>query len=142
MTLNTITIRNLGPEDAHVLDRVKPGTFDNLDLSRAWGLLATRVNELVVALDRGEVVGFAYGTMLMRPDKPAEFFVNEIGVHAEYRRQGIGSRLMRRLNELAMDRGCSGVWLMTEVENEEARAFYGALKGDESGATVMYDWQL
>ncbi len=140
--MNTITIRNLGPEDAHILERVRPGTFSSLDLSRAWALLATRVNDLVVALDRGEVVGFVYGTMLMRPDKPSEFFVNEIGVHPDYRRQGIGKRLMRRLEELAEDRGCSGVWLMTEAENEGARAFYKALRGDESGATVMYDWPL
>ncbi len=140
--MNPITIRNLGPEDAHVLDRVRPGTFDELDLSRAWALLATRVNELVVALDRGEVIGFAYGTMLMRPDKPTEFFVNEIGVHADYRRQGVGRRLMARINELAAERGCIGVWLMANVGEDEARAFYKALDGHESGAAVMYDWPL
>lgn len=142
MALNPITIRNLGPEDAHILDRVKPGTFDTLDLSRAWALLATRVNELVVALDRGEVVGFVYGTMLMRPDKPTSFFVNEVGVHPDYRRQGIGTRLMQRMNDLATDRGCEGLWMMAEEDDQVVRAFCKALKGNESSAIRMYDWQI
>ena len=54
MSGNPITIRNLGPEDAFVLDRVRPGTFDNPpDPDKVWAFLATRVNELVVALDQG-----------------------------------------------------------------------------------------
>ena len=62
--MNPITIRNLGPEEAHVLDRVREGTFDHpIDPSWAYGFLATRVNEIVVALELGEVVGFASGTI-------------------------------------------------------------------------------
>jgi ribosomal protein S18 acetylase RimI-like enzyme len=141
MSGNPITIRNLGPEDAHVLDHVKPGVFDNpVDPSLAWGFLATRVNELVVAIDRGEVVGFASGTVLMHPDKPTAFFVQEVGVHDDYRRRGIGTRLMERIMDLARDRGCEGIWLATEAENDLARAFYGALKARETGGIVVYDW--
>ena len=133
MSGNPITIRNLGPEDAHVLDRVRPGTFDgDLDPSRAWAFLATRVNELVVALDQGEVVGFVYGTTLMRPDKPTEFFVNEISVHSDY----------ERITDLAIDRGCEGLWVMADAENGTARSVYKALGGQESGRAVMFDWPL
>lgn len=143
MSGNPITIRNLGPEDAHVLDRVRPGTFDgDLVPARAWAFLATRVNELVVALDQGEVVGFVFGTTMMRPDKPTEFFVNEIGVHEDFRRQGVGRRLLNRITELAMDRGCEGLWVLADSDNRTAQAFYRALDGKESGSTVMHDWQL
>ena len=141
MPANPITIRNLGPEDAHVLDRVRPGTFDNdIDPSRAWAFLATRVNELVVALDRGEVIGFASGTVLMHPDKPTQFFVQEVGVHDDYRRQGIARRLLTRIIELARDRGCEGIWVATEDENAPARALYTAIGGRETGGVVVYDW--
>lgn len=143
MSGNPITIRNLGPEDAHLLDRVRAGTFDDaLDPARVWAFLATRVNELVVALDQGEVIGFAFGTMLLRPDKPTEFFVNEIGVHAEYRRQGIAKRLMARMSDLAMDRGCEGIWVLADSGNDGARKFYQALDGKESPGAVMYDWPI
>jgi len=141
MSVNPITIRNLGPEDAHVLDRVRPGTFDNpVDPALAFGFLATRVNELVVALDRGEVIGFASGTVLMHPDKPMAFFIQEVGVHDDYQRQGIARRLMERICDLARDRGCQGIWLATEAKNEPARGLYRSLEGRETGDLVMYDW--
>ncbi|MDJ1017040.1 MAG: GNAT family N-acetyltransferase [Paracoccaceae bacterium] len=141
MSGNPITIRNLGPEDAHILDRVRPGTFDNpVDPARAWAFLATRVNELVVALERGEVVGFASGTVLMHPDKPTAFFINEVGVHEDVRRRGIATRLIERICDLARDRGCEGIWLATEAENAPARGLYRALDARETKGIVVYDW--
>ena len=141
MVPNPITIRNLGPEDAHILDRVRDGTFDHpIDPSRAWAFLATRVNELVVALDRGEVIGFASGTVLMHPDKPTAFFVNEVGVHEDYRRQRIATRLVERICDLARDRGCEGIWLATEGDNIPARGLYKALNARETPDVVVYDW--
>ncbi|MEO0918170.1 MAG: GNAT family N-acetyltransferase [Pseudomonadota bacterium] len=143
MSANPITIRSLGPEDAEVLDRVRDGVFDaTIDPAALWAFLATRVNELVVALDRGEVIGFAYGTVLMRPDKPKEFLVNRIGVHAEYRKQGIGRRLMDRLQLSAVDRGCEAVWVLVDDRHPEARGFYRALNGHEMPGVSLYDWDL
>ena len=140
---NPITIRALGPEDAHVLDRVRTGTFDNPpDPSRVWAFLATRVNELVVALDRGEVVGFASGTMMLRPDKPTTFYVDEVGVHEDYRRQGIGRRLVTRMIERARDRGCESLWLATEGDNDAALALYRSMGAGEEGGVVVLDWAL
>ncbi len=141
MSANPITIRNLGPEDAHILDRVRPGTFDHeIDPSRAWAFLATRVNELVVALDRGEVIGFASGTVIMHPDKPTQFYVNEVAVHKDYRRRGIGTRLLTRISELATDRGCATVWLATEGKNEAARQLYRKMSPDVLDGVVVYSW--
>jgi ribosomal protein S18 acetylase RimI-like enzyme len=141
MSANPITIRNLGPEDVDVLEHVRPGTFDNpVDPARAWAFLATRVNEIVVALDRGEVVGFASGTVLMHPDKPNQFFVNEVGVHVDYRRRGIARRLVARIRDLARDRGCEGLWLATETDNASARAFYRAVGMRETEGYAIYDW--
>ncbi len=139
--MNPITIRNLGPEEAHVLDRVREGTFDHpVDPSWAYGFLATRVNEIVVALDQGEVIGFASGTVLMHPDKPFSFFVNEVSVHEDYRQNGIAKRLMQRLMDLAHDRGCEGIWLATEHDNAAARALYRSMDARETDGIVVYDW--
>jgi len=139
--MNPITIRNLGPEDAHILERVKPGVFDNpVDPNWAFGFLATRVNELVVALDMGEVIGFASGTVIMHPDKPFSFFVNEVSVHEEYQRQMIATRVMKRIIELARDRGCQSIWVATENKNKAARELYRSLEARETAKIVMYDW--
>ncbi|MCV6594283.1 MAG: GNAT family N-acetyltransferase [Silicimonas sp.] len=134
-----IIIRNLGPEEAHVLDRVAPGVFDNpVDPTQTFGFLATRVNEIVVALSGGEVVGMATGTVLMHPDKPFGFFINEVGVAEDFRRQGIGTRLLTRLIDLARDRGCEEIWLATEGDNIAARALYRKFDTEETEGIVMY----
>ena len=98
------------------------------------------MNEIVVALSGGEVVGFASGTVLMHPDKPTGFFINEVGVGEAFRRQGIATRLVRRLVDLAQDRGCVELWLATEGENEPARALYRKLGGKETPDIVMYEF--
>ncbi len=140
---NPITIRCLGPEDAFVLDRVKDGVFDNpIDPGRAWAFLATRVNVLVVALDGGEVIGFAYGTTMLRVDKPTAFYVDEISVHEAYRRQGIGKKLLRRIEDEARERGCQSLWLATDGDNAEARGLYDALDGTALEGVAVYEWDL
>lgn len=137
-----ITIRNLGPEDAHILDRVAAGVFDNpVDPTRAYAFLATRVNELVVALSAGEVVGFASGTVVMHPDKAVGFFVNEVGVGDAFRRQGIATRLLQRIIDLARDRGCEEFWLVTEGDNTPARGLYRKLNAQETEDIVMYEFK-
>lgn len=136
MTSNPITIRNLGPEDTHILERVRPGISDGFDLSRAWAVLATRINELVVALDQGEVIGFAYGSMLMHPDKPSEFLVSAIHVHGDYASDEIGGRLFDRIRDLAMDRGCETMWLVDDAGGRLAFA-------DAEGASAeVHRWVL
>ncbi|NND18098.1 MAG: GNAT family N-acetyltransferase [Silicimonas sp.] len=140
MPSNPITIRNLGPEDTHVLERVRPGTFDNpVEMTHVFEFLATRVNEIVVALDRGEVIGFASGTVLMHPDKTRAFFINEVGVHEDYQRRGIATRLLQRVCELARDRGAENIWLATEKDNAAARGFYRSMGAKETGGIVMYE---
>ncbi len=143
MSGNPITIRVLGPEDAFVLDRVKEGVFDNpIDPSRAWSFLATRVNVLAVALDGADVIGYAYGTTMLRVDKPTAFYVDEISVHPDYRKQGIGKKLLRRIEAEARDRGCESLWLATEGDNAEARGLYDALEGTVLEGVAVYDWPL
>ncbi len=124
-----------------MLDRVRDGTFDNpVDPSRAYGELATRVNEIVVALEMGEVVGFASGTAVVHSCGAPAFFVNEVGVHEDVQRQGVATRLLDRLMDLAWDRGCEVIWLATEGDNRPARGLYRKQGGKETGDIVMYDW--
>ena len=139
--MNPITIRNLGPEDADILERVRDGPFDNpVDPARAWGFPATRVNEHVAALDQGEVISFSSGTVLMHPDKPTNFFVTGVGVHEDYRRQGVATRLLGRISDLAQDRGCENIWTVADEKNAQLRSFYKALGGSESAANVAVAW--
>ncbi len=97
-------------------------------------------HELVFACRGDSVVGFASGTVLLHPDKPPAFFVNEVEVSAALRRRGLGTTLCRQLIAVARDRGCEGIWLATETDNAPARALYRALGARETEDVVIYDW--
>ena len=134
-------LHHLGPDDSGFLSQVRPGTFDNdIDPAQAAAFLADPGHEIVVACAAGEVVGFASGTVLLHPDKPPAFFIAEVSVHEDFRRRGLGSALMQRLIAVARGRGCKGIWLATEADNDAARGLYRRLAAQESEGIVVYDW--
>ena len=142
MCAQPITIRPLGPEDVDILDRVRPGGFEvPIDPSRAWAMLNTRVNELVVAITEGQVVGYACGTVLMQPAQPTAFVVTMVEVHPDLQRQGIAKRLMSRLMDAAWDRGAEKIWLRTARDKPAGRALYASLDGVETDRHVFFTWE-
>jgi ribosomal protein S18 acetylase RimI-like enzyme len=104
---------------------------------------ATNGHHLLFAFDDdGVPVGFVSGTELVHPDKGTEMFLNELGVAEHARRQGIGTALTNALLAVARERGCRGMWVGTEVENEAARRTYVAAEADEPEAFVLYEWDF
>lgn len=97
-------------------------------------------HEMVFAWTGARVVGFASGAVLLHPDKPPEFFINEVGVEEDMRQQGLATTLVKMLHRIAWDKGCQGVWLATETDNTAARGLYQKLNARETGAVVIYDW--
>ncbi len=132
-----IEIRILGPGDLGVLADVEPGTFDGPVAPRwAEAALDAPGQHLAVALDGTRVVGFAMGIHYAEPDKAPVLYVDEVGTADAYRRRGVATALMRALLDHARTLGCTRVWLMTEDENEPARAFYAAIGGVEEQRPV------
>jgi aminoglycoside 6'-N-acetyltransferase I len=138
---DAITCRSLGRDDLDLLMAVPDGLFDKpVDPDQARAFLADPGHLIVVATCGKEVVGFASGTMLLHPDKPPSFFVNEVGVREEWQRQGIGRAVCERLFAEARARGCTGgIWLATEPDNLPALALYRAMAGDED-RIVGFAW--
>lgn len=133
-----LDVRLLGPADAAVLDRVAADVFDRpVDPRSCAEFLADPRHHLAVALDGDTVVGFASGVHYVHPDKPAELFVNEVGVAATHRRRGIGHRVVRALLDHGRTLGCREAWVLTDYENEAARRLYTAAGGVETGGPVL-----
>lgn len=136
---SAIIIRRLGPDDAGVLCNVAPGVFDNPvrpDLAERF--LATPDYRMFVALDGDLVVGMVTGFSHFHPDKDADFFVNELGVDDDYRRQGIGTRLLEAILAEARAMGCGEAWLGTENTNEAALALYRKTMNDADRSEPMW----
>ena len=138
----TIEIRLLEEGDVAVLDRVANDVFDHAVIAeQAARFLADPGHYLVVALHADTVVGIGSANEYLHPDKPLQFWINEMGVAPEYQRQGIGRQLLDVLLGVARDLGCKEVWLGTEVENVPARALYRSAGGKEENF-VMYTFEL
>jgi ribosomal protein S18 acetylase RimI-like enzyme len=127
-----ITFRHLGTEDLPLLLAVRDGLFDNVvDPVQAAAFLNDPLHEIVLAFAGDEAVGMATGTALLHPDKPPAMFVNEVGVREDWQRRGIGRAVMERLFAIARARGCQGIWLGTEPDNDAALALYRSMGGEE-----------
>jgi ribosomal protein S18 acetylase RimI-like enzyme len=140
-----IEIRKLSPGDEAVLGKVAPGVFDEPirpDLARRF--LATPNYRIFVALDGDLVVGMVTGFTHFHPDKDEEFFVNELGVDDNFRRQGVGERLLRTILAEAKAMGCPDAWLGTEHGNAPALALYRkVLTGkDSEEAMSVFTYEL
>jgi ribosomal protein S18 acetylase RimI-like enzyme len=94
----------------------------------------------VFAAQEGRAVGFGSGTVLDHPDKPRALLVQELGVNAEARRQGIARALIAALRAAGRQRGCRVTWVLTEEDNIAARAAYAAAGGREMTGVVMVEW--
>jgi aminoglycoside 3-N-acetyltransferase I len=95
---------------------------------------------LLAAFDGEKPVGFVLAYDLpRRHGDPSMLFVYEIEVDGGYRRRGIGTALMRRLEELARARGIREAFVLTEADNAESMPFYRSLGGRREDVVM---WEL
>jgi ribosomal protein S18 acetylase RimI-like enzyme len=137
-----VELRWLGPED---LDDVVAAEhlFDGpVVMDSARRFLEEPTSHLCVAYERGVPVGFVSGVELTHPDKGTELFLYELGVDERWRRRGIGTALVRALAERGRERGCYGMWVLTDRPNEAAVATYLAAGAVDEGDQVMFGWSL
>jgi ribosomal protein S18 acetylase RimI-like enzyme len=135
-------IRTLGPgEDAAVAD--VEHLFDGpVKAAAAARFLADPDHHLLVAYDRERPVGFVSGIELTHPDKGTEMFLYELGVDEAARRQGIGRALVEALGARARERGCYGMFVLTDDDNAAARATYRSAGAGDASPQVMLDWDF
>jgi len=118
--------------------------FDTSPLAAATErFLADPTHHLLVAYDgSGRAIGMISGVETTHPDKGTEMFIYELGVAPAARLQGVATKLVRALADLARGRGCYGMWVGTEADNEAAQATYRRAGADEEAPFVLMSWDL
>ncbi len=86
--------------------------------------LAEDGHHLLLAYEDGWAVGFVSGVEVTHPDKGTEMFLYELAVDEPARRHGIGRAPVERLAAVAREAGCYGMWVVTDHDNDAARATY------------------
>jgi len=139
------TIRSYDPQDESLLRDIaiqnyvgqlqdsKPVTPDNPELQAYLAhIIQTQESGkgiILLAERDNRLIGFV---CLQRPDNTtsengnqgAYAFVSDLFVLPEYRHQGVGSLLNRKLEEQARVLGATNVALRVAADNKEAREFY------------------
>lgn len=143
MKTTTIQIHFINETNIHLLDNVLDDVFDYpIQSDYLTPFLTSPTHHLVIAINEAqEVIGFVSFVDLFHPDKATQVFVNELSVHEDYQRHGIGSRLMNHVFEYANDHAYY-VWVATEMENTGADAFYQQLSPNSRQDSYFYDWKI
>lgn len=94
--------------------------------------------EAIVGEENGEVVTFAlffhnFSTFLTKKG----LYLEDLYVKQSHRGKGFGTQMLRRLAQLALERGCGRFEWSVLDWNEPAIQFYKAM-----GADVMPDWRI
>jgi ribosomal protein S18 acetylase RimI-like enzyme len=135
-----VEIVSLGPGDDAAVMELSP-LFDHPAVSEHVArFLDDDRHHLLVAREADTPVGFVTGVEMTHPDKGTEMFLYELAVGDEWQRRGIGRALVDALAALARERGCYGMWVLTDRPNIAAVATYTSAGGDDAGDQVMFDW--
>jgi ribosomal protein S18 acetylase RimI-like enzyme len=107
--------------------------------TRRWPTLscATLGSHLVGAVADGRLVGFVSAVDYWHPDKPRELWINEVGIAPDWRRRGVGTKLMQTTLDHARALGCFEAWVLTDHKNLAALALYRRAGGVQSGTDLV-----
>ena len=99
-------------------------------------------HHLLIAYEDVQPVGFVSGVEVSHPDKPTEMMLYELAVDEPRRRRGIGRALVRSLADLAAERGCASMFVLTDRDNDAALATYAFGDPVREDGIVMFTWQV
>jgi ribosomal protein S18 acetylase RimI-like enzyme len=137
-----VVIRRLGPADAEAVIAASPLFDGPADRAATERFLAASDHHLLIAFEDDRAVGFVSGVETTHPDKGTEMFLYELAVDETARGRGIGTALVAALRDLAIERGCYGMWVATDADNEAALATYRGAGAAEPTHHVMLDWRF
>jgi ribosomal protein S18 acetylase RimI-like enzyme len=121
----TLEIKQLGPGDEAILERVATDVFDEMiDPYYLRNYLSQTNHHMIVAIKDDEVVGQIRAVVHKHPDRADELYVDNLGVTPNMQRQGVATKLLDAMFELGRALGCEEAWLATESNNSQAKGFY------------------
>ncbi len=134
--------------------RIAEMSRDIIESGLGWSWTPSRVaremddkyTNVIVMRAENEVLGFA---VMKYYEQEAR--LNLFGVHPDHRRKGIGTRMIKWLEETALVNGNGVIYLETRLKNRDAREFYKSLgykvtqripgyyKGRETAVQMAHD---
>lgn len=144
--------RIVSPEDdlAGLIQRINDASWDDANDISGYTIgslkaYLQRPDTVFVACHHsdGSLLGIASARIEVKPYAQSPWlYVDEVDVCVDKRRRGAGKLLMQALIQIATERGCSELWLGTEVDNLPANALYRSLGPVDVASVVGYTYRL
>lgn len=97
---------------------------------------------IAIAVEGDRLIGMCSGVVYHHPDKPDQYWINELGVASPWRRQGIATRLIRVTCDHARALDCTEAWVIADP-TPEAMGFYQSLGVAQTGENLaMFSFDL
>jgi ribosomal protein S18 acetylase RimI-like enzyme len=136
-----IKIQRISSNETALFRHIADDVFDEPVIpARLAAYLADSSNLMVLAITNGEVIGQVAAVLHRHPDKPAELYIDEVGVTPRYQKQGVATKMMDEMIRWGRELGCEEAWVGTEPDNAPARALYQ--RHAEATPVVIYEWDL
>ena len=128
----------------HLFDEDLP-VPDNKTVQRIWQEIMTdrKMHCLVAEADR-EIVAACILTVIPNLTRGGQSYglIENVVTHADYRKKGIGTGLLKYAQQTAWDNGCYKIMLMTGRQRDEIFRFYekaGFKRGTKTAFIVRRD---
>jgi ribosomal protein S18 acetylase RimI-like enzyme len=138
----TLEVRRITPADVAIVVRAA-ALFDHPPRrEETRRFLTSEDHHLFMAFLGDAPVGFVSGYELVHPDKAVEMFLYELSVAESARRRGVGTALVEALAAVARERGCRGMWVLTDDHNAAAKATYHGAGATIDEPTLLLEWRF
>lgn len=77
-----------------------------------------------IAKNESEIIGFAYGYVLLRPDGKKDFYLHAIDISPKFQGNGYGTQLMNFIKDYIKEIQCRKMFLITNKSNVSACRCY------------------
>jgi aminoglycoside 3-N-acetyltransferase I len=92
------------------------------------GLLSSQTFIAIAAISESKVIGGLAGYVLPKFEQArSEFYIYDLAVAEEYRRQGVATSLIGTLQKAAAERGIYAIFVQADLEDDPAVALYTKL---------------
>ena len=101
-----------------------------VDEESARAFLSSPTNYFFACIEDGRIIGYVCGHELSRLDNAGNMlYIHGVGVHASYRKQGVGKQMMAAVKQLCKLNGINKIFLYAHKTNDAACALYDGVGG-------------
>ncbi len=146
--MKNIIIREMIPQDVESLSLLYKEFWgeesnQNRMAAKFFDLQKSKAYIFLSAVDGNRIVGSIMGIVCEELYGECETFLvmEDFVVSEDYRRMGVGKRLLETMEKSARSRGCRQIQFMTESRREGSIAFYES-QGYDSGKNIGFKKKL